>query len=295
MTGDQVPPSRATPVLDRLLATVAAQAGAENFPVALRVLPRGPRDKLSRVYGYARFVDDIGDEASGDRLALLDLVEHDVRALWSSTSLDSVDPPRLPIIAALGPVLDDGHMPIQPFLDLIEANRVDQRVHSYPDFDALLGYCRLSAAPVGRIVLHIAHAADDRNIADADAVCAALQVLEHCQDVGEDAAAGRVYLPADELAAAGVAARDLSASQTSAPLRHVLAAQVERALELLRPGRGLVRRLTGWSRVAVAGYVAGGLATADTLRAHDFDVLAASLGPSKLRTATHALRLIAGR
>src|SRR5882757_4994519 len=164
--GADLSEAEASAVLERLAAASAAQAGSENFPVALRVLPKDPRDKLMRAYAFARFVDDVGDEAPGDRLALLDVIDADVRALPSGTA-------------------------VSPFLDLIEANRIDQRVSSYSSLADLLHYCDYSAAPVGRIVLHIAEAATEQNVADSDAVCNALQVLEHCQDVGEDARAGR--------------------------------------------------------------------------------------------------------
>jgi squalene synthase HpnC len=264
------------------LHALAEQASAENFPVALRVLPKGPRASLERIYDFARFVDDVGDEAPGDRLALLDQIELDVRRLPEGGA-------RLAPVRALAPVIGAHDIPLQPLLDLIQANHVDQVVTSYESFDDLLGYCRLSAAPIGLMVLHVAGAADERNIADSDRVCAALQVLEHCQDVREDALAGRVYLPASELHGA-----DLTVERTSPFLRSVVRTQVERSLELLQPGRALVRRLHGWSRIAVAGYVAGGLATADALKAGDFDVLAHELRPSKARTAYHALRLTAG-
>lgn len=266
------------------LRSAAEQAAAENFPVALRVLPRQPRAQLMRVYGYARFVDDIGDEAAGDRAALLDLIENDVRRLPAGTA-------QLEPVRALLPVLDGCDVPLQLFLDLIEANRMDQVRTSYQSFEELLDYCRLSAAPIGRIVLHLAGAASERNVADSDQVCAALQVLEHCQDVREDALAGRVYLPAGELSGGA----DLRASTTSPAVRVLVRAQVERAERMLVPGRGLARRLSGWSRLAVAGYVAGGLATADALRARDYDVLARRLAPTKSRTAYRALDLLVHR
>ena len=261
---------------------------AENFPVALRLLPRGPRAHLARVYAFARFVDDVGDTAPGDRLELLDMIDADVRGLWAGGA-------TLPPVAGLRSVVDDCGVPIDPFLDLIEANRVDQATTRYETFDDLLAYCRLSAAPIGRIVLHIAGAAGTDNVVDADSVCAALQVLEHCQDVGEDARAGRVYLPAADLHAAGVADEELLSATTSARLRHVVALQVSRSRHLLEPSRELLRRLSGWSRVAVSGYVAGGLATASALQAADYDVLARHVGPGKACTAVHAARLIVGQ
>lgn len=276
---------------DAVLAAVAEQAaaqmGAENFPVALRVLPKRPREHLTRVYSFARFVDDVGDEAPGDRLRLLDLVERDVRALPEGAA-------RLGPVAALEPVVDECAVPLEPFLDLVEANRVDQRTTSYESFDDLLGYCRLSAAPVGRIVLYVAGAATADNIADSDAVCAALQVLEHCQDVGEDARAGRIYLPAQELRAAGVDDSDLLADTTAERVRGVIADQVARADVLLERGDALVRRLSGWARLAVAGYVAGGRATAAALRRSDFDVLSGQIRPSGVSTAARAV-LVAAR
>jgi squalene synthase HpnC len=276
----------AATVLQTMAARSAAQAGAENFPVALRVLPKRPREHLSRVYSYARFVDDVGDEAPGDRLRLLDLVEHDVRALPHGDV-------RLSAVAGLRPVIDDCAVPLQPFLDLIEANRVDQHTTRYETFDDLLGYCRLSAAPVGRIVLHIADSATPANMADSDEVCAALQVLEHCQDVGEDARAGRVYLPGADLQAAGVDDSELLAAVTGQRLRGVIADQVGRADDLLRAGSGLVRRLSGWARLAVAGYVAGGQATSAALRRSDFDVLADDVRPSGVSIAARAVRVAA--
>lgn len=281
------PGPSAESVLTSIASGAAGQMGAENFPVALRLLPRRPRAHLARVYAFARFVDDVGDRAPGDRLALLARVDVDLRGLPAGTA-------SLPPVAGLRPVVDECAVPIDLFLNLVEANRVDQTTTRYETFDALLGYCALSAAPVGRIVLHVAGAATAGNIADSDSVCAALQVLEHCQDVGEDARAGRIYLPQAELRDAGVTDEDLLGTQTSAAVRAVVATQVDRSAELLAAGRPLVRRLKGWARVAVAGYVAGGLATADALRASGHDVLAEQVAPKKSRTAVHTVRVMVG-
>lgn len=277
---------------DEPVEQARAQMSAENFPVALRVLPRRPRQDLTRVYTFARFVDDLGDDPGRDpdaRLEQLDAVERDLLALAGGGRAE------LAPVAGLAPLVTDGRVPLEPFLDLVEANRIDQRVPTCETFDDLLGYCRYSAAPVGRVVLHLAGAATPVNVADSDSVCAALQVLEHCQDVGEDHGLGRCYLPAGELRDAGVPLTTLGADATPPALRRVVARQVGRSRELLDAGRPLVRRLRGWARFAVAGYVAGGLATADALAAADYDVLAAPVTPSRLRTATHALRLLGSR
>jgi squalene synthase HpnC len=274
-------------VLERLSARSAAQMGGENFPVALRFLPSRPRARLSALYTYARFVDDVGDEADGDRCALLDQVEQDVRAVPDGRATLSAVRPLETLVA-------ECDMPLDPFLDLIEANRLDQRVARRESFDDLLAYCRLSAAPVGRTVLYVAGAATEANVADSDAVCAALQVLEHCQDVVEDARAGRVYLPQQDLRAANVTDSDLLAPTAGVRLRQVVALNAGRASDLLRAGDPLVRRLSGWAKFAVAGYVAGGLATAAALRRNDYDVLVRTIRPSRVDTAVRATRLLVG-
>jgi len=275
----------------RSLADFAAeQAASENFPVAPRWLPRSARDDLGRVYAYARFVDDVGDRASGDRQRLLDLIEDQVRAVHQGRDVAACGP-----VAQLQPLLVDNRLPVEPLLELIAANRLDQARTEYDTFDDLLRYCRLSAAPIGRLVLHLAGAATAANVTASDAVCAALQVVEHCQDVAEDARAGRVYLPLADRARFAVAPEELVAPSASPGLRAVVATQVDRARQLLDCGRPLVSRLSGWPRLAVAGYVAGGWATADAIERVGFDVLS---GPTKPRRRTllgHALRVLVER
>jgi squalene synthase HpnC len=275
----------AAQILHRIATDALDQHRTENFPVALRFLPRRVREQLLQVYAFARFVDDIGDRAAGDRSALLDLVDADIRKLPAGQA-------ELGPVAALGPLARTSG--IEPLLDLVEANRIDQTTTRYETFDELLGYCAKSAAPVGRLVLAIAGVRDADAVRRSDAVCAALQVLEHCQDVREDAQAGRVYLPAAELRAAGVDVAELSGSATSPALRRVIATQVDRAAAMLRDGGPLVRGLHGWARIAVAGYVAGGLATVAALRAADYDVLPRTVRPRKSQTARAAARLLLG-
>lgn len=278
----------ATSELERIADAALDKINSENFPVALRVLPARARDHLRRAYVYARFVDDVGDRAAGDRLALLDVVDQDVQQLAGGT-------PRLAPVRDLAPLVAADGLSLQPLHDLVEANRRDQSVSRYATFDELLDYCRLSAAPVGRIVLAIAGVTDPAAIAESDKVCAALQVLEHCQDVGEDFAAGRVYLPATDLDRFHVPDDDLRASMTSARLRRVIELETSRAEQLLADGRPLIQRLRRWARLAVIGYVAGGLATISALRRADYDVLGQQVKPSTPDTVRHAARLAVGR
>ncbi|MGX7681120.1 squalene/phytoene synthase family protein [Jatrophihabitans sp. DSM 45814] len=278
--------------LEMLAERAPAQATAENFPVALKVLPRRVRDQLSVAYAYARFVDDVGDEARGDRSVLLDAVAEDLDCLDRGLQ-GAADTAQLPVIRALAPLVTDAGIPIATFKALVEANRMDQRVENYETFADLMDYCALSAAPIGRMVLGIAHSATEQNIGDSDAVCAALQVLEHCQDVGEDSRSNRVYLPQVDLRANQVRAGDLMASETSEELRRVILQQVARSEHLLAVGRPLIGRLSGWPKLAVSAYLAGGLATAHALRRNKGEVLARPVRPSKARTGFGAMKLVA--
>ncbi|HET6909458.1 MAG TPA: squalene synthase HpnC [Mycobacteriales bacterium] len=265
---------------------------AENFPVALRFLPPRYRRDLRAVYDVARVIDDAGDDphaTSAERLRRLDFLAADLQTAFAGGT------PRLAPVQVLRPAIADGRLAPEPFLDLIEANRRDQTVTRYPSYDDLLGYCALSAEPVGRIVLAVFGVDDRQARALSDRVCTALQLLEHCQDVAEDKRdRDRVYLPMEDLAHFGVADSDLDVSPTPPPLRQAVARQVDRAAVLLEDGSTLVRRLHGAARVAIAGYAAGGLATVDALRRSDYDVCTQTPVPRKRDVVTHGFRLLVG-
>jgi squalene synthase HpnC len=262
---------------------MADKAAAENFPVALRLLPRRYRDRLMAVYAFARTVDDIGDEAPPDqRLGLLAGLSEDLERLYADPPGDQ---PAHPAVRGLAGVVTDCAIPMRPFRDLVGANEQDQVVFRYQTFDDLLGYCELSANPVGQIVLYVFGCYTPERAGLSDAVCSALQVIEHLQDVAEDYRAGRVYLPQDDLRSHGCSEQDLAAPRASAPLRELIAAEAERAAALLATGAPLVGQLGGAARVAVAGYLAGGRAALAALARARYDVLAVTPKPSKGRTA----------
>jgi squalene synthase HpnC len=277
---------------------ITCQAGAkaadENFPVALRLLPGRHRQHLAAVYGFARSADDMGDEAPpGERLRLLDELDADLSRLYAGPGGET---PRLGVIQALAPAVTQCAIPAQPFRDLIQANRQDQEVTRYQTLDELLDYCRLSANPVGRIVLHVFGVATPHRERLSDLVCTALQLAEHWQDVAEDLRAGRVYLPGKDLAAYGVTEADLAARSASPRVRALVAFEVRRAGDLLDQGAPIVGTLRGFARAAVAGYVAGGRAALAAIKASDCDVLAATPRPRKLRVAAELLRVyVTGR
>ncbi|SDH15091.1 squalene synthase HpnC [Nonomuraea jiangxiensis] len=246
--------------------------------MASRLLPRRHRDHLMAVYGFARSIDDLGDDAHpDDRLKLLDEAEADLIRLYQG------HPPRLGPISALARTVRECSIPADPFHRLIDANRRDQTVTRYETFDELLGYCELSANPVGHLVLHVFGEVSGPRMALSDKVCSALQVIEHCQDVGEDYRRGRVYLPGEDLRRAGCPIGELAAATTSPRLRDVVAAQTARAGAMLAEGEAIVASLSGFARTAVAGYVAGGHATLAALEAAGHDVLGRTVRPRRAR------------
>jgi squalene synthase HpnC len=272
---------------------MTGKAAAENFPVALRLLPRRYGEYLMAVYSFARTVDDVGDEAPPDeRLSLLDGLDEDLTRLYAMPP----GQPRDSAVAGLARAVSDCSIPARPFRDLIAANRQDQVVTRYETFDELLGYCKLSANPVGRIVLQVFRCSTPARAELSDSICSGLQVVEHLQDVAEDYRAGRIYLPAEDMRAHGCTEQDLSGQSASPQLRGLIDAEAARAAGLLDSGAPLVGQLRGWARLAVAGYLAGGRAALAALAAARYDVLTVTPRPGKIRTMRELISaLVRGR
>ena len=276
---------------------VVANASGENFPVALRVLPAVHRRHLTALYGFARLTDDLGDEAreTGQadgalRLRLLDELDADVDRIYQGAT------PRSPVMQKMAVTVAECHVPAQPLRDLIQANRQDQRVTRYQTFAELAQYCELSANPVGQIVLYMFGVATGERIARSDSICTALQLAEHWQDVAEDLANGRIYLPAEDLERFNVTEADLAVPTAGLAVRDLMCFETDRAAKLLDQGAPLVGTLRGAARLAVAGYLAGGRAALAALRRAGYDVLAVTPRPSKGRTAVaFASALVRGR
>ena len=275
----------------RLDDTVLRERSAqENFPVASRALPRAVRSHLLAIYGVARVIDDTGDELAGDRMDALDALEDQLERAYRGTATH-------PAFVRLTPTLRELDLDDAPFRALIEANRVDQVVSHYDTWTSLRGYCALSANPVGRLVLAVLGAETPERVAWSDDICTALQLVEHLQDVSEDFARGRVYLPAEDLDRFGASDADLASAPASGPLRAVVAHEVDRARRLLHGAAPpLCGSLRGRARLAVAGFAGGGLATLDAIEAARYDVLAVDARPSRLRTLYRTVQVgVAGR
>lgn len=301
MTVSEIGPvgARETGEAGRAARRLVAKAARENVPVAPRFLPRVWRADLLAVYGYARLVDDIGDgdlphaatharllglsgPAATDPLPLLDAVEADLRRAVATAHGDpSAAAPRHPLVGALVPTVRRVGLTAEPFLRLVEANRLDQRRHRYASHDQLLDYCALSAHPVGRLVLAVTDTATPERLRHSDAVCTALQLLEHLQDVPEDLARGRIYLPATDLRRFRVTPADLAAPTANASVRALVAHLTRWARALLAAGTGLLAGVHGRPRLLLAGFVGGGLATARAVAAAGYDVLSGPPRPTR--------------
>ncbi|MFJ5222610.1 squalene synthase HpnC [Streptomyces sp. NPDC088400] len=272
------------------------KAADENFPVAPFFLPRAWRDDLMAVYGYARLVDDIGDGdltpggedarhlgvdpgQADDRLTMLDAFEADLRRVFDPAG----PPPGHPLLRALTPTVRRRSLTPEPFLGLIAANRQDQLVRRYETYDDLLAYCELSANPVGRLVLQITGTASPERVRRSDAVCTALQIVEHLQDVTEDLGRDRVYLPAEDMKRFHVTEAELAAPTGGAAVRSLVAYEAERAGLLLDEGTLLVGSVHGRLRLLLAGFVAGGRAALASIAAAGHDVLPGPPKPTKAR------------
>jgi len=283
---------------------VLGRVGSENFPVASRFLPAGVRADLMALYGWARLVDQLGDDYPGDRLSALRVIEGQLNAALAGRPVTGTHP----LVARIAEVARRLDLPSEPLLDLVEANRRDQAISRYDTFADLVDYCRLSANPVGRTVLAIFGLSTPERVSWSDSICTGLQLTEHCQDVAEDFLVGRVYLPLEDLERFLVSVEELSPPPTgyvdrrrkdapggaSSRVRALMAYEVARARRMLDDGIPLAASVGGRFSIAVAGFVAGGHAALDAIAAVDFDPFAYPMKRSGVRFGAHMLRQLVG-
>ncbi|HXR12563.1 MAG TPA: squalene/phytoene synthase family protein, partial [Gaiellaceae bacterium] len=201
------------------VAEVAARAAGENFPVGSILFPRRLRGHVRALYCYARLVDELGDAYEGDRLEALDELEHEVELTFTGE-------PTWPVLRNVQPTVREFDLPREPFLRLIEANRMDQSVSEYETWDDLKWYCVHSADPCGRLVLGVLRRLGDPElVAASDSVCTGLQLVNFLQDVPRDLELGRIYLPAEDRRRFG----DPPLDRPNEALRELLRFEAERA------------------------------------------------------------------
>ena len=238
----------------------------ENFTVGSWFLPRTLRPHLFAVYAFCRRTDDLGDEAPGDRLTLLDDWEAELSLCYEGQPTD-------PVIVALQDTIHRFDIPAEPFTRLIEANRMDQRQQRYSTYDDLLHYCSHSAEPVGRMVLYVLGYRDSARQALSDATCTALQLANFWQDVHRDYRMGRIYIPQEDMARFGYSEKELAVGVVNDRFRSLMRFQVDRAEELFLKGLPLEQRLHGRARLDIALFSGGGMAVLTAIRRQNYDVL----------------------
>jgi squalene synthase HpnC len=241
----------------------------ENFPVASVLLPRRLVPAVEAIYAFARSADDIADEgdaAPAARLATLAAYE---------TALDAIgrgEPQADPMFARLAKVVDQYGLSLQPMRDLLSAFKQDVATHRYADYPSLLDYCRRSANPVGRLMLALYGADDERSLAESDRICTALQLINFWQDVAIDHAKGRIYVPLEDLHRHGVTEEAIGRADAGPAWRSLMAFEVERARALMLAGARLPSRLPGRIGWELRLVVQGGLRILDAIERVDYDV-----------------------
>jgi len=231
----------------------------ENFPVASLLLPARLREPVGVIYRFARGADDIadeGDDPPGVRLEKL----RDYRR-------------RLEAPSEAADIIRQHQLPVALFEDLLDAFTQDVTKKRYADFAEVLDYCRRSANPVGRLLLHLFKRTSETELRRSDAICTALQLVNFWQDVEVDYRQDRrVYLPQDEMARFGVSEKHLQQKTADEPWRGLMAFQVERTRKLMLEGAPLGRALPGRIGLEIRATVQGGLRILEKIEAVRYDV-----------------------
>jgi squalene synthase HpnC len=228
----------------------------ENFPVASVLLPAPLRRPIAVIYRFARTADDFADEGdlpAVERLAQLDAYRQELRRLEAGVA------PQHALFAELGDIVRRYRLPLPLFHALLDAFSQDVVKNRYADFADLMEYCRRSADPVGRLLLHLFDAASEQNLKHSDAICSSLQLINFWQDLGIDWRKNRVYLPQDEMRGYGVSERQIAAGDISGPWPAFMRFQVERARKLMQSGTPLGRALPGRIGMEIRTIAEGGL------------------------------------
>ncbi|MBI4936900.1 MAG: squalene synthase HpnC [Nitrosomonadales bacterium] len=241
----------------------------ENFPVASILLPRRLRRPVETIYHFARQADDFADEGDipdEERLAKLDGFRSELDRVASG------EPPLTPLFRDVAGIVAWHQLPLQLFHDLLDAFSQDVTKKRYANFDEVLDYCRRSANPVGRLLLHLYEEATPANEAYSDAICTSLQLINFWQDVAKDFAIGRIYLPQDEMARFGVSEAHIAEGRADAAWRELLQFQVQRARGMMKSGAPLGSILTGRIGLEMRLIIAGGNRILDKLESAQFDM-----------------------
>jgi squalene synthase HpnC len=243
----------------------------ENFPVASFLLPKAMRAPVGVIYHVARTADDIADEGDWSP------VERHARLADFRAGLDAVAagrpaPVHPQLFGKLAGVVAQHDVPLAPFYDLVSAFDQDIDVTRYQEWPALLDYCRRSANPVGHLMLHLVDASTPENLADSDAICTALQLINFWQDVAIDWQKGRVYLPLVDLARFGVTETQIADGIVDDAWRALMAHEVAYVRAMIVRGAPLALRVPGRFGIELCSVVHGGLRILERIERVGYDV-----------------------
>jgi squalene synthase HpnC len=227
----------------------------ENFPVGSLLLPMRLRKPVALIYSFARQADDFADEgelAPVERLALLDGFRRELDRIGAGQT------PEMPLFIALADMIATHALPLQPFYDLLDAFAQDVVKTRYGSFGEVMDYCRRSANPVGRLLLHLYGHATPRNIALSDAICSALQIINFLQDVAIDYRKNRIYFPQDEMRKYRIEEQQIARGDTSGGWSAFMEFELDRARRLLQSGAPLGIALPGRIGLEMRSIIAGG-------------------------------------
>jgi squalene synthase HpnC len=280
------------PALDeaRAYCRRLAESHYENFHVATRFLPKALRPHFHAIYAYCRISDDLGDEvgSTAQALALLELWGEELDACYEGRA-------RHPVFVALAETIAACSIPRDPFADLLTAFRQDQTVTRYASMEEVLAYCRYSANPVGRLVLYACGEADEERFRLSDATCSALQLANFWQDVRQDYARGRVYLPQQDMEFFRVSDETIARGVATPEFRALLRYEVDFARDLFEQGLPLIGMVNRDLALDLDLFSRGGLEILRAIERQDFDVLSARPAISKSAKAGLALRAVGAK
>jgi len=236
----------------------------ENFPVASLLLPAPLREPVEIIYRFARSADDIADEGDDPP---------DVRLRKLGVYREQLTAPVEPLFHDVAKLIAQQGLPVQLFADLLDAFSQDVTKKRYEDFPSVLDYCRRSANPVGRLLLHLFKRTTDSDLRRSDAICTSLQLINFWQDVDVDYTKDRrVYLPQDEMVRFGVEERHLRDKVCDPAWQALMRFQVERTRELMLSGRDLGKTLPGRIGLEIRTTVQGGLRILEKIERVGYDV-----------------------
>jgi squalene synthase HpnC len=267
-----------------------AESHYENFHVASWFLPERLRPHFHSIYAYCRVSDDLGDE-TGDPAASLALLDYWGRELDACYAGEV----RHPVFVALADTIRRCGIPREPFADLLTAFRQDQTVFRYETMTDLLGYCRYSANPVGRLVLYVCGYRDPERFALSDHTCSALQLANFWQDVRVDYAKSRIYLPLEDMAAFAVTEQTIAAGAATGAFCRLLEHEVDFTRSMFAAGERLIGMVDRELAVDLDLFTRGGLEILRAIEARRYDVLSARPAISRSRKAALLLRALASK